>query len=63
MDAQRRGIPLAVALAYERNRAAASPFAAYLRLLPEGVPSLWMKPEQEVADFMGVIGLSLLAPP
>ena len=62
MDAQRRGIPLAIALAYERNRAGASPFAAYLRLLPENVPSLWMKSEQEVADFMGIIGLSLLSP-
>lgn len=59
-DAQRKGIPLAIAMAYERNRGPASPFHAYLRLLPEGVPSLWMKPQQEIADFMSVIGLSSL---
>ena len=45
-------------MAFERNRGAASLFAPYLRLLPEGVPSLWMKPEQEVADFMSIIGMS-----
>ena len=58
--AQRKGIPLAIAMAYERNQGAASPFYAYLRLLPEGVPSLWMQPQQKVADFMSVIGLSSL---
>ena len=57
-DAQRRGIPLAIALAHERSRGSASAFAPYLRLLPDDVPSLWMKPEQEVADFMNVIGIS-----
>ena len=55
-EAQHRGVPLAIALACERNRGSASPFAPYLRLLPDGVPSLWMKPEQEIADFMGIIG-------
>lgn len=59
MNAQRKGIPLAIALAFERNRGSASPFAPYLRLLPEGVPSLWMQSEQEVANFMSIIGLSL----
>ena len=57
-EAQHRGIPLAIALACERNRGLASPFAPYLRLLPDGVPSLWMKPEQEVADFLAVIGVT-----
>ena len=57
-EAQRRGIPLAIALACERNRGSASPFAPYLRLLPDGVPSLWMKPEQEIADFLGAIGVT-----
>ena len=57
-EAQLRGVPLAIALACERNRGPASPFAPYLRLLPDGVPSLWMKPEREVADFMGIIGVT-----
>ena len=50
------GLPLAVALAYERKKGDQSEFWPHLRLLPTEPPSLWLKTTAEQSAIYDTLG-------